>query len=188
MILGIIQIGAELIRPFYLTYWGINRVGGKMKLKGKKLEGPQERVVVLPRQQGENLIFKFAAVLEMDNFDKLCPIPEPKEILKPGGNRVLDIESKEYREALDDWAMKKTHYMYLKSIEATDDLEWETVDMNDPDTWENYGEELLEAGLTEAERLKLLQVYSEVQGLDQSKIDAATKSFLATPQEAQESS
>jgi hypothetical protein len=60
--------------------------------------------------------------------------------------------------------------------------------MNDPDTWENYGEELLEAGLTEAERLKLLQVYSEVQGLDQSKIDAATKSFLATPQEAQESS
>jgi hypothetical protein len=154
-----------------------------MKLKGKKLEGPQEAVIVLPRQSCDDLVFKFAAVLDSDDFDKLCPIPKPKEKLMPGGGRTLDVESQEYKDALDKWSMQKTHYMYLKSIEATEDLEWETVDMSDPDTWENYNQELIESGLTESERLHLLQTYSQVQGLDQSKIDAATKSFLATPQE-----
>ena len=154
-----------------------------MKYKGKKLEGPQEAVVVLPRQSGDDLVFKFAAVLNMDDFDKICPLPVPKEKLMPGGGRSLDVESQEYKDALDDWAMKKTHYMYLKSISITEDLEWETVEMSDPDTWENYNTELMDAGLTEAERLKLLQTYSQVQGLDQDKIDQATKSFLAIPQE-----
>lgn len=153
-----------------------------MKLKGEKIEGPQERVVVLPRQQGEDLVFKFGAVLDTDDFDKLCPMPMPPEKLLPGGGRSMNVEDPKYREAINDWAAKKTHYMYLKSIEATDELEWETVDWGDPETWSNYNEELMEAGLTEAERLKLLQVYSEVQGLDQEKIDAATKNFLATPQ------
>ncbi len=153
-----------------------------MKLKGIHIEGPQERVVVLPRQQGEDLVFKFGAVLEVDDFDKLCPMPMPREVMKPGGVKTYDVEETAYKEAIQEWAANKTHYMYLKSIAATDDLEWETVDMSDSSTWGNYNEELMEAGLTEAERLKLLQVYSEVQGLDQTKIDAATKNFLADPQ------
>ena len=121
-------------------------------------------------------------VLEVDDFDKLCPMPMPREVMKPGGVKTYDVEETAYKEAIQEWAANKTHYMYLKSIAATDDLEWETVDMSDSSTWGNYNEELMEAGLTEAERLKLLQVYSEVQGLDQTKIDAATKNFLADPQ------
>jgi len=152
-----------------------------MKLGGKHIEGPQERTIVLPRRDG-NLVFKFKAILDMSDFEKIYPLPEPKEIIRPGGIKSYDIESKKYKEVLNDWAVKKTHYMYLKSIEATENLEWETVDLSNPDTWENYQEELIQAGLTEAERLKLLQVYSEVQGLDQTKIDAATESFLAAPQ------
>jgi len=159
-----------------------------MKYKGKKLEGPSEAIIVLPRQNSDDLVFKFKAVLEVDDFDKICPIPLPPEVLKPGGQRSYNVESPKYKEELDQWAMNKTHYMYLKSIEATEDLEWETVDMEKPETWENYNKELMDAGLTEAERLQLLQTYSQVQGLDQGKIDAATKSFLATPQVEAENS
>ena len=155
-----------------------------MKIKGVHIEGPQERTVVLPRQNGNDLVFKFKAILSMDDFEKICPVPEPKERLLPGGIKSYDIESKEYQERLNTWAMQKTRYMYLKSIAATPDLEWETVDLSNPDTWGNYEEELIQAGLTEAERLVLLRAYSQVQGLDQSKIDDATNSFLAVPQVA----
>jgi hypothetical protein len=153
-----------------------------MKLKGKKIEGPQERIIVLPRQNGNNLIFKFRAVLDFTDFENLCPIPKPREALKPGGEKTLLLDHPDYLKAIDEWALRKTHYSFLKSIEATEDLEWENVKMGDPDTWEKYQKELEDAGLTEPERVRLLQTYSEVQGLSQDKIDEATRNFLAIPQ------
>lgn len=152
-----------------------------MKLKGVKISGPQERIIVLPRQDGNNLIFKFIAVLDFSDFENLCPAPVPPEILKPGGQRSLAFDNPKYVKELDEWSTRKTHFAFLKSIEATENLEWETVKMGDPETWEKYQKELEDAGLTEPERVRLLMVYSEVQGLDQSKIDEATKNFLAIP-------
>jgi hypothetical protein len=154
-----------------------------MKLKGIKIEGPQEHIIVLPRQRGENLVFKFVAVLDFTDFENLCPVPKPRQVTKPGGQKSLLLDDPKYLEALGIWAERKTHYSFLRSISATDNLEWETVNMGDPETWQNYETELTEAGLTEPERVRLLNVYSEVQGLDQRKIDEATESFLAIPQE-----
>ena len=154
-----------------------------MKLKGIKLEGPQERTVVLPRQEGENLVFKFRAILDWNDFENLCPVPKPPEVIKPGGTRVLELEHPTYLKALDEWSQQKAAYSFIRSISATDDLEWETIKMGDPETWTNYQKELEEAGLTESEIIRLLTTYSDVQGLDQTKIDKATKDFLAIPQE-----
>lgn len=155
-----------------------------MKLQGKVLDGPQERVVVFPRQNGDKLVFKFKAVLNSDEFDKICPVPEPPEMILPGGGKKLALDDKTYLKKLEEWSQNKTHYMFLESISATDDLEWETVDLGNPETWKNYQKELEDAGFTESERLVMLRAYSEVQGLDQSKIDEATRSFLADLQEA----
>jgi len=74
--------------------------------------------------------------------------------------------------------------MFLKAISATPGLEWETIKMDNPETWTNYEAELIAAGLTDPERLRIMQAYIEVQGLDDKKIEEATNSFLAGLQEA----
>jgi len=148
-----------------------------MKIKGKKLKGPYVKTVVLPRD-GEDLVFEFRAILDDKEFYKLCPAPEPPTKLFPGGVKRADVENPKFKEALDAWSLKKVYWQFLTSISITEDLEWETVDMEKPDTWENYVKELTKV-LPEPEQLILMQAYTEVQGLDQEKINQATKSFLA---------
>lgn len=156
-----------------------------MKLNGKKIEGPNEEVVVIPRASG-NLVFKAQAVLDYDVFDAICPTPKPRESIKPGGERTLMYNEQAYQDAMEDWASKKTHWMILKSLEATNNLEWETVDMDDPDTWVNYQEELKAASLSPMEIARIVNAVTAASGLDQSKIDEATAAFLAGLAEEQE--
>jgi len=54
-----------------------------MKYKGKKLEGRNTDILVLPRG-GNRIVLKFQAVDSYDEFDLLVTIPKPPEILKPG--------------------------------------------------------------------------------------------------------
>ena len=156
-----------------------------MKLNGKKIEGPNVEVVVIPRRTG-NLVFKAQAVLDYDVFDAICPTPKPRESIKPGGERTLMYNEKDYTVALDKWASKKTEWMILKSLEATESLEWETVDMDDPDTWVNYQDELKAASLSPMEIARIVNAVTAACGLDQSKIDEATAAFLAGLAEEQE--
>lgn len=148
-----------------------------MKIAGKKLKGPYIKTVVFPREN-EPLVFKFQALLDDSEFEELCPRPEPPTKLRPGGIKELDVSNPKYKKAIEDWGLKKVYWQFLKSISATDNLEWETVDMKKPETWENYLKELSES-FTEYEQIQLMNAYSEVQGLDQEKIDKATKDFLA---------
>lgn len=157
-----------------------------MKLNGKKIEGPNIEVVVIPRSSG-NLVFKAQAVLDYDIFEAVCPTPQPREIIKPGGERTLAFNEKSYQDAINVWASKKTHWMVLKALEATDDLEWETVNMDDPDTWANYQEELKGASLSPMEISRIVNAVTCACGLDQRKIDEATAAFLAGLAEEQDS-
>lgn len=149
-----------------------------MKLNGKKIEGPNEEIVVIPRRSG-NLVFKARAVLDYSIFDAACPTPQPREVLKPGGERTLFIDEKAYQEAMNEWASKKTDWMVIKSLEATESLEWETVNMDDPSSWANYKDELKAASLSPMEIARLVNAVMAACGLDQSKIDEATEAFLA---------
>lgn len=149
-----------------------------MKLHGKKIEGPNVEVVVIPRSE-DNLVFKAQSVLDYEIFDAVCPMPIPREVLKPGGERTLLFEEKTYQEAMDKWASKKTDWMVLKSLEATESLEWETVNIDDPDTWSNYREELRAASLSPMEIARIVNAVMAACGLDQKKIDEATAAFLA---------
>lgn len=148
-----------------------------MKLKGKILE-INEKTIVFPRE-AEDLVFKVRAVLDFEKFDENYPQPEPPEVLKPGGVRFKNPEAPEYIEALNNWAERKTDWMVLKSLEATEDLEWETVDMSNPETWSNYRKELQEAFFTPPEIAHIITVVMDVCGLNAEKIEAATQSFLA---------
>ena len=118
-----------------------------MKLQGKTLTPPRPKEIIL---RGGEVIFKVKAVLNFDEFEKRVPKPEPPEILKPGNIREIDFEDPEYNKKLEEWAAKKTQWMFLESLSATEGLEWDTVDISDSNTWANWAEEL-SAVLTPAE-------------------------------------
>ena len=70
--------------------------------------------------------------------------------------------------------------MILQSLRATDGLEWETVNYSDPTTWYAYKVELEKSGLTTADTSRIMSLVISANGLDQKKIDEATKAFLAS--------
>lgn len=152
-----------------------------MKIKGVKVKSAYEEVVVFPRTTGPNLVFTARAVSDYDSFNKLCPQPEPPSIVYAGETTPRkNVEDPSYRKAFLEWAEQQSHWMVLESLKATEGLEWETVKYEDPTTWKNYQNEMREAGLTDAEQARIIKIVSLVNGIDQSKIDEATNSFLAS--------
>lgn len=154
-----------------------------MKMNGKQLRGPNVEVLVLPRSE-EDLVFKAEAVLDYGDFDKICPLPEPPQVMRPGGEISMDMNDSKYQERLQEWANWKTHWVILESLKATKNLEWETVNPSKPETWGNYEKEMKEAGLSPPEIGRIVQTVSSACGLNQDKIDEATKRFLAGQGEA----
>lgn len=154
-----------------------------MKLKGQTLTDPPTLTLVLPRESGPDLVFKACAVMSYDEFDALCPTPQAPEKLVPGGETVKLIKDPDYLKALDVWSERRTAWTFLKSLEATDGLEWETIKMDDPDSWMNYQEEITTSGIAPSEQNRILQIVLSANALDQEKIDEATKRFLAEVEE-----
>ncbi len=149
-----------------------------MKIHGKKLSGPNIEVIAIPRQSGD-IIFKAQAVLDYKDFDSLNPVPKPPQIMRPGGITSFDVEDKDYKTKLRTWSLSKTDYMVLKSLSATPGLEWEDVNMSEPETWVNYRQEMQDSGLSPAEVSRIVDGVASACGLNQEKIDEATKRFLA---------
>lgn len=150
-----------------------------MKLKGHKLNVLEEKVVVIPRQQG-NIVFKCRPVTRFDEFERISPQPQPPKMRRPGEKEDSeDLTDEKYLQRVDVWAELKTHYMVLKSLEATDGLEFERVDWKVPRTWRKYKDELADAGFSPYEVIKIVQCAIDACGLSAEKIDAATDAFLA---------
>ena len=120
-----------------------------MKYKGKTPSRSIE-ICVLPRQDGD-IVFKCGAVLDYTDFDKLCPTPDVPVRIYPDKRRVEDVENPDYKQKMNDWATQKVAWMFIESLKATPELEWETVDPSDSETWVNYQTELKEANFTEPE-------------------------------------
>jgi len=78
---------------------------------------------------------------------------------------------------MTDWARKRMLWLILKSMEATKDLEWESVDINDPDTYDLFEDELKEAGLNQVEVNKLSMAALEANSLTDAMIENAQQDF-----------
>jgi hypothetical protein len=148
-----------------------------MKVKGKKVEGRNIEVVVIPRPE-DDIVFFCEAIPDYEEFNELCPAPTPPEKLYPGGVRKPDTESPEFKEKMEEWATLRTHWTVLKSLENCPDIEWETIDMEKPSTWTLYEKELKEAGFTEIENYRILQGVMRANSLDDEMLNEAKKSFL----------
>lgn len=149
-----------------------------MLLNGKK---PVHNIktLVLPRDGQEPLIFKAAAVTNMDDFEKLCPVPDPPKKTLRGGERVVDLEDKNFKLAISQIADKRWNFIILTSLQATEGLVWETVDMADSSTWDNWRKEATDSGLSLFEINRLTSIVVDANSLSDATLDEAKKSFLA---------
>jgi hypothetical protein len=150
-----------------------------MRMNGESIRPIPDIPVVIPRDNGPDYVFIARAVLDYTEFEALCPEPKVPFIGKPGKGMVPHPEAPSYREAVEAHRLKRTNWMFVKSLEATEGLEWETIDMEDPETWGNLQQELEDSGFSIVEILAITRAIIAANGLDDEKIKVATESFLA---------
>ena len=149
-----------------------------MKIKGQKITACNVFTVVIPKADNE-YVFQVGPA-NMDNFELLCPRPEAPTKIVPGSSTpITDVNNKDYKLKIDEYAEKRMAYMFVSSLSHTEELEFDSVDMSDSDTWKNYTDELKEAGFTDGEIVHLLHKVISANGLNNSIIDKATDDFLA---------
>lgn len=157
-----------------------------MKLFGQTFDKPHYDAVPIIR--GEETMFIICeSVPNMDDFDEKCPEPKPPMAMVPGGETSPDFTDKEYKKKMDERSLNKIHYLIIKSLArvekvdgASEPLGWELVDKDDPSTWGMWVEDIKAAGLTDFEIGKIQSTVFEVNSLNNEKVEAARKSFLAT--------
>jgi len=157
-----------------------------MKIKGKELPfRPSRAVVVLPRSDGgDDIHFWVQAVLDYSEFFKQFPAPNPPYKKLPGQkDSTPDFTDPDYRKAIEEWSSLKGKWMILKSMEATEGLEWSQVKMNDQTTWGKIDEEFRSIGLSEYEVQRIYNEILSVNSLDGKQIEEARKRFFAQLQQ-----
>lgn len=156
-----------------------------MKINGKKLDTPNEEILVLTRN-GEDLVIRARAVVEMKEFEKVCPEPKPTTKIVRGKGKVTDFESKPYQANMEAWGRKKMDWIILKSLSATEGLEWETIDFDNPDTWNNWEQELRDSGFSEFEVARIRVLAMNANSINEARLEEARERFLRGPLEEQE--
>lgn len=148
-----------------------------MKIHGKTYSEPRVETVVIPHQGGD-LVFKAKAILDYTPFETICPLPEAPMVMRRGGEQYRNLDDPKYKEKIAEWSRRRTNWMIIESLKATDGLEWETI-TSDPATWSNYVDELVKANLSLVEINCIVDCVIDANGLNQKKIDEATERFLA---------
>lgn len=154
-----------------------------MKLKGKSITNRNIEIVVLPRGDGDDLVFQAQAIIDYSPFEKICPEPKPPTKLRRDGAKIEDVKDSRFLAMVLEYSKKRASWIILESLSATEGLEWDTIDMSNPDTWNKYQDELKASGLVEAEIVRLINAVAIANALDDSKIEEARKRFLLGQEE-----
>ena len=153
-----------------------------MKLKGKR-PGVHIEPIILPRPDGD-LVFHCKAIENFDDFESLCPPPEPPAVIKPNGEKIHNAADPDYIKQLSNYGDKRVAYMVVKGLsDATVDLEWETVKMDDSNTWIQFRDEFRESGLSDVEINRVVSGAMIANSLSEFAVEAARKRFLAGEQD-----
>jgi len=146
-----------------------------MKIGGVEVTKCEE-VLVLPRTNGPDIVFRAEAVVSMDEFEALCPPPEiPKRVVR--GGTEANPDSPGYREQLANWSNRRFDYLVVKSLEPSD-IEWSKVNMDKPSTWKLWQAEFKDAGISENECKRIINLVLAANSLDERKLQEARETFL----------
>ncbi len=154
-----------------------------MKFKGKVIPAP-EPVVLRFYRGGEVIELRIQAILSFDEFEAMVPLPKApyEENLKTGA-KGHDYDDKVYLKKIEQYSEMKTNYTIVKGLSATTELEWETVKLNEPDTWKNWRDEM-QKHFTEIEMNEIVQGMREANSPSQRRMREAFDSF--TPSQVDE--
>lgn len=144
-----------------------------------------EEILVLPRISGD-LVFKAVAVASMDPFNDVCPKPTPPMRLKKGGVREPHM-SEDFLKQVENWGERRYAYICVKSLEPSN-IEWDNVDIKNPQTWTGWDKELQEAGLSDVELQRVQALVLDANSLNEAKLKEARESFLRGQGEEAETS
>lgn len=153
-----------------------------MLLKGKRISGPKVEIIIIPRSGEDDIILKAQAVRNFDDFDKLCPAPRAPSMIKRGEGVVQNVEDPAYKQAVERYNQKRIDWMMIESLKATEDLVWETIKLENSDTWHLYKKELEESGFGDYEIKRIINGVMTANCLDEAKIQEAKKAFLVSQQ------
>ena len=157
-----------------------------MKLNGIKLDTPNEETVVIPRGEGDPIVFKCRAVLSFERFEQLYPEVEAPKMQAAGSNKwVEDTEDEEYKGKVAKRNTAEFNWMIYQSVTATPGLEFETVKDSDPDSWDNIQQEFRGAGFSQVEINRIVQGVLQANCLDEGRLDEARKSFILSQAQQQ---
>lgn len=159
-----------------------------MKIKGKSITAPNVSILVIPRDNDGDIVFKAQAVLDMDVFETLCPEPKPPTIIHRERGKEFDYRDKNYLKAQEQHGELRMAYMVLESLKATEDLEWETVKSDDPSTWLGYKDELKASGFNHIEIGRIVNLVFDANSLNEAKYKEARDRFTLSQVLAPESS
>lgn len=139
---------------------------------------PNVETLVLPKGD-KFLVFKARGLADMDEFAKLVPEPKPPGKLTKDG-WVANPDDKNYQSVLTEYNRRRLAYMVVRSL-APSDIEWDTVEVNNPGTWCNWEKDLRDGGLSQTECNRVLALVIEANCLDEAKLQKAREVFLRGP-------
>ena len=154
-----------------------------MKLNGKEISGANKVTLVLPRETGDDIVLTAEAIMDMSAIDKYLAQPQPKKMMGKGGEITFNHSDPQYKTQLISYEAKRVAWLVLESL-RNNDIEWETVDMENPSTWSNYNEELTEAGFSAIEVGRICGAVMQANSLDEAKLEAARAVFLRGQEKA----
>lgn len=149
-----------------------------MRLHGQKIIGPNVEIIVIPRGNGEDIVFKARAVLNIDDFDVIYPPPKPPAVMKRGGEKSQDFNDKDYLKAMDQYGLTRWSWIVIQSLKATETLEWDLVDEKDPNTWHKWKQDLIESGFNFMELGRIEAGVMTANCLNETKLEEARQRFI----------
>lgn len=135
-----------------------------------------EDLLVLPRSNADDIPIRAEAVTINDEFNEKVPLPIAPLIQKKDGNHK-DFKDKNYVKAISNREDQRFDFLCIKSL-APSNIEWETVDLDKPNTWCKWREELMNAGISEQEINRIIETIMVANALNERKIQAARDAFL----------
>lgn len=155
-----------------------------MKIAGQSI--PKEvntDVLVLPRGDAA-IAIKAQAISDYEEFEKVCPVPEaPGKLTKDGF--VPNLEDETYKQKAERHGLQRVGWMVINSLV---DVEWDSVDADNPKTWTKWEDDMKEAGFSSVERNLILGLVLSVNSLDERKLKEARESFIRGQEQVQSES
>jgi hypothetical protein len=155
-----------------------------MKINNLSIPTDYINTLVIPKA-GNEYVFKAKPVVDYSVFEETCPKPERRMGTFPGGVKK-PVETKDFVAEEQAWFLKRYHWMMIESLSATEGLEWDSVNPDDPESWALWEKDLQASGFSGLEISLILDLVHDACGINSEKIEKATKSFLQKQELGQE--